>query len=579
MESNNPSDTGHQFSTFVEVLQWRARQQSTQPVYTYLSDGEDEKVSLTARELDHQARAIGALLQQHGATGERVLLLYPPGLDFIAAFFGCLYAGAIAVPVLPPHPVRPQRALSRLQAIVSDAQPSVALMTSRVRTRLQRLAVRMAELETISWLTTDQLASDLAQTWQEPTVTGTSLAFLQYTSGSTATPKGVMVSQANLLHNCAFIHQGFENRPDERGVFWLPFHHDMGLIGGILQTLCCGGSCTLLSPLAFLQRPVRWLQAISRTRATISGAPNFAYELCVRKITPEQRASLDLRSWAVAFNGAEPVQQATLERFSAAFASCGFRPEAFYPCYGLAEASLFVSGGCRSSSPVVLQVNSSALEHNRVIEVGPQDTGIRSLVGCGQVPPDQQIIIVDPEGLTRCPPNQVGEIWVTGPSVAQGYWNRPEDTVQTFGAHLSDTREGPFLRTGDLGFVKDGELFVTGRLKDLIIIDGSNHYPQDIEQTIEQTLERSHAPLRPHSSAVFSVEQDGAECLVVMQEVERRADSADPQVISRPSDKRSWSSMSSQFMPCYWSRLAAFPRQRAANYNGTYVVNVSWKTR
>jgi acyl-CoA synthetase (AMP-forming)/AMP-acid ligase II len=279
-----------------------------------------------------------------------------------------------------------------------------------------------------------------------------------------------------------------------------------------------GVPCVLMPPVAFLQRPVRWLQAISRYRATISVAPNFAYDLCVRKITPAQRATLDLRSWEMAFNGAEPIRAATLERFAATFAPCGFRREAFYPCYGLAEATLIVSGGEKADIPVVQTVQQAALERHQVVPATAKDEDTRTLVSCGRTLLDGRVVIADPESRTRCQPGEVGEIWVAGPSVAQGYWNRPAETVQTFQAYLADTGEGPFLRTGDLGCVYQGELFVTGRMKDVIIIRGSNHYPQDIELTVE----RCHPSLRPGCGAAFAVEVAGEERLIVVQEVERR---------------------------------------------------------
>lgn len=348
-------------------------------------------------------------------------------------------------------------------------------------------------------------------------MSGDTLAFLQYTSGSTGTPKGVMLTHSNLLHNSALIHRCFEHTPHSQGVIWLPPYHDMGLIGGILQPLYGGFPVTLMSPLVFLQRPFVWLQTISQTRATTSGVPNFAYDFCVRKITPEQRAILDLSSWEVAFCGAEPVRADTLDRFTVTFKSCGFRREAFYLCYGLAEATLMVSGGLKAALPTIYTVQGPALKRNRVVMASAEDADVWKLIGCGQSPPDQKVVIVDPESLIQCPPAQVGEIWISGPGVASGYWNRPEETKQTFGAYLADTGEGPFLRTGDLGFLKDGELFVTGRLKDLIIIGGRNHYPQDIERTVEQ----SHPSLRPGCCVAFSIDVEGEEQLVVAAEVER----------------------------------------------------------
>lgn len=326
-----------------------------------------------------------------------------------------------------------------------------------------------------------------------------------------------MVSHDNILHNERIIQRAFEHNPQSTVVGWLPLFHDMGLIGNMLQPLYLGIPCILMSPAAFLQRPLRWLQAISRYKATTSGGPNFAYDLCVSKITNHERATLDLSSWQVAFNGAEPVRAETLDRFSAAFEACGFAKKAFYPCYGMAETTLLVAGGLKTAPPVVYHVQGAALEQNRVRTAASVQQDTRKLVGVGKTWLDQKIAIVDPESLTLCASDSVGEIWVSGLSVAQGYWNRPEETEQTFHASTADTGEGPFLRTGDLGFLQLGELFVTGRLKDVIIIRGRNHYPQDIELTVE----KSHPALRLCCGAAFSVEVEGSERLVVVVEVER----------------------------------------------------------
>jgi acyl-CoA synthetase (AMP-forming)/AMP-acid ligase II len=307
----------------------------------------------------------------------------------------------------------------------------------------------------------------------------------------------------------------FQHTPDSRGLIWLPPYHDMGLIGGIIQPLYAGFHVTLMSPLHFLQQPIRWLRAVARTRATTSGGPNFAYDLCVDRVAPEELNGLDLSSWDVAFTGAEPVRAETLDRFAAAFAPYGFRREAFYPCYGLAEATLIAAGGAKSTPYVV---HEGPLEPRRPNGAADGTQAARRHVGCGRGLSDQDLVIVDPERFTRSLPGQIGEIWIRGASVAKGYWNRDERTRETFGAFVADSGEGPFLRTGDLGFSKDGELFVTGRLKDLIIIDGRNHYPHDIEETVQ----RSHPAIRPHCCAAFSIERDDQEHLFVVTEIERQ---------------------------------------------------------
>jgi acyl-CoA synthetase (AMP-forming)/AMP-acid ligase II/acyl carrier protein len=367
------------------------------------------------------------------------------------------------------------------------------------------------------WIPIEGEGNNAEGEWQEPAVTGDTLAFLQYTSGSTSVPKGVMLTHRNLLHNSAQLRQSFEYTSESHCVSWLPVYHDMGLIGGVLQPLSGGFPCTLMSPFSFLQRPARWLEAISRYRATISGGPDFAYAFCARRADSEQLALLDLSSWRTAFNGSEPIRAETLDRFAEVFAPCGFRKHAFLACYGLAENTLIVSSSRYSDPPLTKRFQTRELGNRRAIESASEDGDVRELVGCGQSLLDTTVIIVNPETLTRCLPEEIGEVWVSGGSVAQGYWNRDAETAQTFQAFTSDTLEGPFLRTGDLGFLQDGELFVTGRLKDLIIIRGLNHYPQDIELTVE----RSHPSLRPGCGAAFCVEAKNEERLVVVHEVDR----------------------------------------------------------
>ncbi len=502
-------------SNLVDLLRHRASHQAHDRAITYLVDGENEEIFLSYDALDRRSRAVAAKLQAMHLVGERALLLYPAGLDFITAFLGCLYAGVVAVPAYPP---RRNRSLSRIQAIADDAEAKIALTTFPVWERVQGVLDQTPDLQKLAWLCTDQLPEGIEDQWQVPDVHGDTIAFLQYTSGSTGTPKGVVLTHANLMHNSAQISYAFEHTRSGSGVFWLPSYHDMGLIGGILQPLYIGQPNVLLSPMSFLQKPYRWLKAISRHRCTISGGPNFAYDLCVQKITPEQRDTLDLSSWRLAFNGAEPVRAETLDKFTRMFEPVGFRREAFYPCYGMAEATLIISGGFKAALPVVRTFDAEALERHQVVDAVADEEGARELVGSGGKLLDQRIVIADPDEMTTLPPDQVGEIWVSGPSVAQGYWRRPEETERTFRAYLRDTGEGPFLRTGDLGFIKDGELFVTGRVKDLLIIRGLNHYPQDIELTVS----KSHPRLRADNGAAFAVEIDGTERLVIVQEIERR---------------------------------------------------------
>ncbi|MBD3305670.1 AMP-binding protein, partial [candidate division KSB3 bacterium] len=505
------------YSHFVELLRDRATHSPERTAFIFLKDGEVEDGRLTYQELDRQVQQVAAQLQASDLQGQRAILLYPPGLEFIVAFFGCLYAGVIAVPAYPP---RPNRSMDRILAIVNDCQAAAALTTVSIFTNVERRFDDTPVFQHMRWIATDTLTSSQAEgMWQLPSMTPETTAFLQYTSGSTGTPKGVMVSHGNLLHNSAYIKHAFELSTDSVSVSWLPSFHDMGLIDGVLQPVYTGFLGVIMPSVAFLQQPVRWLQAVSDYGATHCGGPNFGYDLCVQKITPEQKQHLDLHRWLSAYNGAEPVRKDTLERFTAAFKECGFRAKFFYPCYGLAETTLMVSGGPVDAEPVYLAVQPKALAQHRIVEAADDDESRHYLVSSGRTWLDTNLVLIDPDSMTRCAPDQIGEIWVANGSVTQGYWQRPDETAQAFQAYLADTGEGPFFRTGDLGFLKDGELFITGRLKDLIIIRGRNHYPQDIELTVE----RSHPNLRPGCCAAFSTQVDGEERLVVVQEVERTA--------------------------------------------------------
>ena len=498
-------------SDVVTLLRARADEQPHKDTCIFLADGDSVQASLSNGELDLRARTIGRRLQDLGAKGERVLLLYPPGLDYVAAFFGCLYAGAVAIPLYPP---RANRTLARVQHIAADATARFALTTSQVFAKADDL-INTSQLGELTWLTTDDLDQNDGGDWIPWTPAPNALAYLQYSSGSTANPKGIMISHANLLHNSAHLDAGWKHTSDSRIVSWLPHFHDMGLVYGIVQPVYKGIQSYLMPPAAFLQRPLLWLQAISRHQATHTAAPNFAYDLCINKISDEECESLDLRSWQVAVNGAEPVRRSTLDRFIKKFAPCGFRANVFCPGYGLAEATLKVSASGIGEEPVFFTTQSAALEHHRVVQAAEGSPQSQTWAGCGRATPEMKIAVVDPNTGQRCAADQVGEIWVSSPSVALGYWNRPEETAECFNAYFDG--EGPYLRTGDLGFVYDGELFLTGRQKDLLIIRGRNHYPQDLELTAEQ----SHPDLRPGCGAAFPIQVDGEEKLVIVFEVKR----------------------------------------------------------
>ncbi|WP_414571944.1 aminotransferase class I/II-fold pyridoxal phosphate-dependent enzyme [Nostoc sp. CCY 9925] len=508
--------------TLINLLHQRVKNQPHQEAYIFLQDGEIETQRLTYQELEYQVKAIAAHLQSLCSPGDRALLLYPPGLDFIAGFFACLYTGIIAVPAYPPK--RNQK-LSRLQAIIRDAEATLLLTTADMFQFIEQYGTNEPTFKHLHWVLTDEIVTS-ADDFSPVTVQPNTLALLQYTSGSTGSPKGVMVSHSNLLHNCTAILQFLEKTPDvpDVGFSWLPPYHDMGLIGCILQPVSGGFPLMFMPPMAFLQKPIRWLKAISTYKVTVSAGPNFAYDLCVQNMRPEELENLDLSSWQLALNGAEPIRAETLESFTKKFSPYGFRPSSFQTCYGMAETTLLVTGVKKAEVPRIKVCDTKALEQNQVVSDNTTKND-RKLVSCGHPWLNQTVAIVNPVSLTKCEVGHVGEIWVAGESVAQGYWNQAKETEKTFHAYLADTGEGPFLRTGDLGFWEDeAGLFVTGRLKDLLVIRGRNHYPQDIEQTVEA----SHQALGFHSSAAFSVEMDGSDVydglrlrLIVVCEVKR----------------------------------------------------------
>ncbi len=504
--------------TLVDLLRTRSAEQGSDVAFTFLVDGEHEGPRCTFAELDARARAVASALRERGVgPGDRALLLYPPGLDFIPAFFGCLYAGVIAVPAYPPQPSQASRTLPRLLSIVADAEVAIVLANSNVVDAAARMMREAPGLGSIPWLATDTVSDDRGDDWREVAIAPGDLAFLQYTSGSTASPRGVMVSHANLLHNLAYASHAADRDRSTQSVSWLPVIHDMGLIEGVLGPVFGGYAAYLMAPASFLHRPIRWLRAITRYRASTSGGPNFAYDLCVRKITDAQRAELDLSSWRAAYNGAEPIRAETLEAFHARFKDVGFRWRAFYPVYGLAESTLLVSTGGRDYEPVIRDVSSGALTRGHLKPARPRGSAARPLVSSGPVSFGTRVVVVDPTTRQQCGDGRVGEIWVESPSVAGGYWRRESETRETFYARLAGG-DGPFLRTGDLGALHDGELFVTGRLKDILIVRGFKHYPQDLEHTAE----RQHSAIRPGCSAAFSIDGGDGEAVAVALEVDRR---------------------------------------------------------
>jgi acyl-CoA synthetase (AMP-forming)/AMP-acid ligase II len=491
-------------ATLVDRLRRHAERTPDRRAYTFPRDGESDEVHLSCRELDEQARAVAALLQERSARGERAILLYPPGLEFIPAFLGCLNAQVAAVPVYPPDPFRLGRTLPRLQAITRDARPAVILTESLLFPLAEQFAADAPDLAAVEWIDTSGGLAGREADWRDPGIDPASLAMIQYTSGSTATPKGVQVTNANLWYNEPLIQTSLQLSEESVAVSWLPVYHDMGLIGHALQPLFTGFPAVLLPPIDFLLRPWRWLAAVTHYRGTISSAPNFAYDLCVRKVTPEEREGLELSRWNRALNGSEPGRAETLERFLQTFGPYGFCREALHPVLGLAEATLFVSGAHPSTAPLTLAVSANGLAHGVIEPIEPESKDCTLLVACREPPAGIEIAVVDPVTRADMRPGRTGEIWLGGPTVAVGYWERPEETRETFEARGADG-SGPFLRTGDLGFVAENQLFITGRLKDLIIIRGRNHYPQDIEATAAA----SHPAVRRGAAAAFSIVEQG----------------------------------------------------------------------
>jgi acyl-CoA synthetase (AMP-forming)/AMP-acid ligase II len=507
-------------SSIVDIVTARGQTDPTSLAYTFLASGEEEDTRLTWGELDRRSRAIAAAIAQRVEPGSRVLLLFPPGLEFVPAFFGTLAARATAVPAYVPSTHRRNRAVERLRGMLSDAGISLVVAPASVIDKRATLEAAAPDLRDIPWLSIDDL-DDAPNDWSQPRVLGSDVALLQYTSGSTCSPRGVIVTHQNLIHNLTIGEQLGGCNAESIGVSWLPINHDMGLIGGVLQPAFSGLPVFLMAPVAFLQRPVRWLQAISRFRATHSAAPDFAYAFCARRVTDVDRRSLDLSTWRVAYNGSEPVRVGTLEAFQRAFGECGFRWESFHPAYGLAESTLLVTSNRAAEEPSVMRVDREALRRGSVARaMVPRDQV--SIVSSGSSADGTRIAIVDPVEHTRCGHNQIGEIWVAGPSVAAGYWKRPKETAATFRAFIRGTTDGPFLRTGDLGFLRDGRLYVTGRLKDVLIVRGLKHYPQDLELTAEQ----AHPAVRPGCCAAFALECAGEEGVAIVAEIEKTADTS-----------------------------------------------------
>lgn len=504
----------------VEVLQRRAAETPDRLSHLLLGATEAEDHSLTYSQLDAEVKSMAAFLQSIAKPGERALLVCPTSLEFIVAMYACLYAGIVPIPTNPPGM---NRSAQRLEAIAKDARARLVLTTPEYQAAFLAEAAQFPDFAALKWVTRETVRAGGGHSLKIPEIKPESLAFMQYTSGSTNIPKGVLISYRNFSHNMHALHEtrvrGGEYADDSAVLTWTPLFHDMGLLIGTFLTPMDGTPSILMPTIQFMQNPLNWLKAIQKFKVTASGGPNFAYDLCVNKIPLEKCEGLDLSSWKIAYNSAEPVRAETQARFAEKFAPFGFRPEALAPCYGMAETTLVISFYTGEKRTIAQRFRRADFEEGRLVPSDSNDPKESvEAVSSGTPLADYQIAIVHPKSRKRCAPDEVGEVWISGDSVGEGYWNRPDDTKHTFGAHIAGTHEGPFLRTGDLGFMYDGHLYITGRLKDLLIVRGRNYYPQDVEMTVERT----HPALRAGGGAAFSVVEDNVEQLIVVHETQRR---------------------------------------------------------
>jgi acyl-CoA synthetase (AMP-forming)/AMP-acid ligase II len=504
----------------VEVLQRRAQETPDRLSHMLLGATEAESHKFTYSQLDAEVKKMAAYLQSVAEPSQRALLVYPTSLEFVVAMFACMYAGIIPIPTNPPGM---NRSAQRLEAIAKDARARLVLTTPEYQQAFLAEAAQFPDFAALTWVTREAVEAGSGHSLQIPVITPESVAFMQYTSGSTNIPKGVVISYRNFSHNMHALHEtrirGNEYADDSVILTWTPLFHDMGLLIGTFLTPMDGTPSILMPTIQFMQNPLNWLKAIQKFKATASGGPNFAYDLCVNKIPLEKCEGLDLSTWKIAYNSAEPVRAETQARFAEKFAPFGFRPESQAPCYGMAETTLVISFYTGQPKTIAQRFRRADFEEGRLVPSDSNDPKETvEAVSSGTPLVDYQIAIANPKTRKRCAPNEVGEVWVSGDSVGEGYWNRPEDTKHTFGAHIAETHEGPFLRTGDLGFMHDGHLYITGRLKDLLIVRGRNYYPQDVEMTVERT----HPALRAGGGAAFSVTEDNVEQLIVVHETQRR---------------------------------------------------------
>ncbi len=502
-----------EFRDLIELIQHQSGKFQDKTAYVLLEDGSNESRRISFSELEQASCKVAAYLQNHYQKGERCILLFPSGIEFIVALLGTLMAGLVAVPAYPP---RRNRNAERFWSILGDCEAKAILASENNKKDLLRFFGEDERLPSEHVYH----AGDFPENepgWKNPGVSPDDVAILQYTSGSTGEPRGVMVSHRNILNNFAVVSNSFGHDEDLVGVNWLPNYHDMGLFGTTLQTLYKGGTSYIIPPQAFIKDPAAWLKSVSRFGAQTIGCPNFGLDYCCDKISAEDKAQIDFSSVKVFFCGAEPIHRESLERFQQEFSQCGFREEMFYPTYGLAEATLMVSGGDYRQRPVYFTADKKALEARNELEHSDRDAAAKDIVACGFPWLGNDIVVVDPDRGNILEEGRIGEIWTSGPSVCQGYWKNEEATEAVFRARLAEGNQEPYLRTGDLGFIYNAQLYISGRLKDMIIIRGQNYYPQDIERIAEA----SNDAVRDYGTAAFAVNKASEERLVIVAEIER----------------------------------------------------------
>ncbi len=511
--SSNLSPDAFPVKDMVSLLLKNADRFEDKALYIFLDNGQNESMRVSYRDVVNKAKAVAAELQENGEKGNHILLLFPAGIEFIVSLFGCFLAGMVAIPAYPP---RRKKVDPRFLSILHDAKPSTILATQQIHADLEQVDTNGARLDKVRTLIYESIQSNQEHEWINPGVNGDDILLLQYTSGSTGTPKGIMVSHWNMIHNSECIRRSFGFDENMIVVNWLPNFHDMGLIGNLIQPAYVGGSVVTMPPIKFIQEPLNWLKSISEYKGTCSGAPNFAYDYCVDKIPNDADENLDLSSLNVLYSGSEPVRKKTLERFCTRFKGAKFTAKQFFPCYGMAETVLIVTGGDYKADPVYFNADVKALEENLIVAAKDGQES-RPITACGFPWQGMSVCIVNPETKTGSPSRKIGEIWVKGPSVTLGYWNKSKETKETFHAYIEGSDDGPWMRTGDLGFIHDGQLYVSGRLKDLIIIRGANFFPNDIEYSVENC----HPALRKNASTAFSMDIGDEEKLIIIQEIER----------------------------------------------------------